>query len=540
MSHGYCKDILTFRLTMNEIKPVKNTYAPDYNSAIFQSGQSSTQVSQTSNVPTFVLPVDRQSSLRVDNPVIVGQGAPKSLITVFADGKVVGTGRVDDVGNWAILTDTLSSGLHSFAVSQENSAGTLMSETIKAAVNVSSGGLKFSIASLFADGVSADRTYLQNMLDDTGARLSEFVDADLTIGLTVSVKDLGGASGSAAARWLGVDSHGTPRIDSALLNLGSQYADSYTKTDYSGPYLFAHEMMHVLGFNYYVPNFQKYVKVEGDKAYFVGPNSVMLNGGAVPLDSSLSHLVGNHDLMGSGGVWLDNPDYDATSPYAPYSQLDIAMLKDLGWTTKPVLVSADGHTFIAGSGKVGFDQIQGTAGLDSLFIDHSRSSMSASWVGGKFVLTDSAKGISHTLDSIERVKFSDSALAVDIEGNGGQVYRLYQAVFGRTPDKQGLGFWMNAMDKGTSLEAVADEFAKSNEFRTIYGSAPSSEAVVTRLYENVLHRQPDQSGFDFWNNHLKANPSLIEAIVVEFSESPENQAQVATIIGNGFEYQPWA
>lgn len=99
---------------------------------------------------------------------------------------------------------------------------------------------------------------------------------------------------------------------------------------------------------------------------------------------------------------------------------------------------------------------------------------------------------------------------------------------------------MNAMDKGTSLEAVADEFAKSNEFRTIYGSAPSSEAVVTRLYENVLHRQPDRSGFDSWNNHLKANPSLIEEIVVEFSESPENQAQVATIIGNGFEYQPWA
>jgi len=165
--------------------------------------------------------------------------------------------------------------------------------------------------------------------------------------------------------------------------------------------------------------------------------------------------------------------------------------------------------------------------------------MSTSWAGGKFVLTNGTKGTSHTLDSIERVKFSDSALAVDIEGNGGQVYRLYQAVFGRTPDKQGLGFWMNAMDKGTSLVDVADEFAKSNEFQTIYGSAPSSEAVVTRLYENVLHRQPDQSGFDFWNNHLKANPSLIEAIVVEFSESLENQVQVATIIGNGFEYQPW-
>jgi hypothetical protein len=49
------------------------------------------------------------------------------------------------------------------------------------------------------------------MLDDTGARLSEFVDADLTIGLTVSVKDLGGASGSAAARWLCENSNGRER-----------------------------------------------------------------------------------------------------------------------------------------------------------------------------------------------------------------------------------------------------------------------------------------------------------------------------------------
>jgi hypothetical protein len=121
---------------------------------------------------------------------------------------------------------------------------------------------------------------------------------------------------------------------------------------------------------------------------------------------------------------------------------------------------------------------------------------------------------------------------VDIEGNGGQVYRLYQAVFGRTSDKQGLGFWMNAMDKGIILEAVANEFAKSNEFRTIYGSAPSSEAVATRLYENVLHRQPDQSGFHFWNNHLKANPSLIEAILVEFSESPETKRRSQRLSGS--------
>ena len=36
--------------------------------------------------------------------------------------------------------------------------------------------------------------------------------------------------------------------------------------------------------------------------------------------------------------------------------------------------------------------------------------------------------------NVERLDFSDAHLAFDVDGNAGQIYRLYKAAFARTPD----------------------------------------------------------------------------------------------------------
>jgi hypothetical protein len=131
-------------------------------------------------------------------------------------------------------------------------------------------------------------------------------------------------------------------------------------------------------------------------------------------------------------------------------------------------------------------------------------------------------------------------MALDVDGVAGQVYRLYQAVFGRTPDGAGLGFWIDAADNGQSIAQIADQFAASSEFKTLYGTSPAPDEIVTKLYANVLHRAPDQGGYNYWLPIIKSNPALVEEVLVSFSESAENKEQVAKIIGNGFEYEPWA
>ncbi len=131
-------------------------------------------------------------------------------------------------------------------------------------------------------------------------------------------------------------------------------------------------------------------------------------------------------------------------------------------------------------------------------------------------------------------------IAIDISGNAGQVYRIYQAALNRKPDSGGLGDWIYGMDRGMSLTDVASGFMSSPEFKAMYGTNPTNTDLVTKFYQNVLHRAPEQAGFDYWMNQLNSKLQTTTQVLGGFSESPENQAQLIGVIQNGFEYTPHA
>jgi hypothetical protein len=200
---------------------------------------------------------------------------------------------------------------------------------------------------------------------------------------------------------------------------------------------------------------------------------------------------------------------------------------------------AAGDRFV---GLAGHDRIDGGAGIDTLAIAASKNGYVATPAGttGAFTLTDSAHpGNVADLANVERVQFSDAALALDIAGHAGQAYRIYQAAFNRAPDATGLGFWIAAMDSGMSLPDIASGFVQSGEFSAAYGSSPSATDVVGRFYQNVLHRTPDQSGFDFWVGMLSSHSISTADLLASFSESPENQAALIGQIGAGIWYAPY-
>ena len=139
------------------------------------------------------------------------------------------------------------------------------------------------------------------------------------------------------------------------------------------------------------------------------------------------------------------------------------------------------------------------------------------------------------LKNVERVEFTDKIVALDIDGISGKAYRIYQAAFARTPDNEGLKYWINTMDAGHSLEAVAGGFIASEEFKTLYGDNPSNEAFVTKLYNNVLGRAPEQGGFDYWTGLLNDQKISNVSTLINFSESDENQLNVIGVIENGID-----
>jgi hypothetical protein len=70
-------------------------------------------------------------------------------------------------------------------------------------------------------------------------------------------------------------------------------------------------------------------------------------------------------------------------------------------------------------------------------------------------------------------------------GNGGKAYRLYQAAFDRVPDLEGLGYWIDQVDKGEPLWNLAHGFITSEEFKLKYGENPTNEEYIQALYQNV-------------------------------------------------------
>ena len=183
--------------------------------------------------------------------------------------------------------------------------------------------------------------------------------------------------------------------------------------------------------------------------------------------------------------------------------------------------------------------IDGGAGIDTLVYTSNSTAVVISKSGGNTVVTNTATGEVDTLVNVERLKFADTAIALDTSGVGGQAYRVYKAAFNRTPDVGGLGFWISGMDGGASLNAVAQGFVNSAEFKSVYGASPTNAQIVTRFYDNVLGRAAESGGYNYWLGVLDSGNANVAQVLASFSESAENQAGVIGLIGNGILYTPF-
>lgn len=182
--------------------------------------------------------------------------------------------------------------------------------------------------------------------------------------------------------------------------------------------------------------------------------------------------------------------------------------------------------------------MDGGGGLDTLRLHLSRSDYDITQSGDGFLMYRKLSGDAVRLVNIERLDFDDGHVALDTGGAAGQLYRLYQAAFDRAPDPGGFGHWLGRMEAGDSLEQLAGYFVASKEFIDLTGAAASDRDFVTALYDNVLHRPPDAAGLDFWVGVLGRGALQRSELLVEFSESPENVAQLVGAIQHGIDYTP--
>jgi hypothetical protein len=210
-------------------------------------------------------------------------------------------------------------------------------------------------------------------------------------------------------------------------------------------------------------------------------------------------------------------------------------------------LSNDGGSIIIAQGG---SSISGGTGLDKVILPQTNSTAArVSIIEGTVndnlrlkLQIDMPGQAPTTLSGVERIQFADKVLALDTGGTSevAQAYRLYSLLgHDRTPDQDGLGYWVHQLDNKTTpngIRDVARAFLQSTEFKNNYGAVdpigPVNSAFLTMLYQNILGRAPDPAGLQFWLN----SGQTAADIVMYFINSPENVTITGAALAHGVLY----
>lgn len=211
---------------------------------------------------------------------------------------------------------------------------------------------------------------------------------------------------------------------------------------------------------------------------------------------------------------------------AGIQQADVPPQRRPGW----LLLGGPGNDTFPGA--LLNDTLDGGTGYDVVAYDAALSSVARSRQGADVLVT--ARSDATRFDSIrqvEEIRFPDAKLHFSPDASAAQATRLYLSALGREPDRPGLEFWSGALDAGLPLRSAAAGFLGSPEFNSRYGALSDAD-YVERLYLNVLGRNSDPGGKQFWVGELARGQGRAD-ILIGFSESAENRDRTAGLLATG-------
>ena len=135
------------------------------------------------------------------------------------------------------------------------------------------------------------------------------------------------------------------------------------------------------------------------------------------------------------------------------------------------------------------------------------------------------------IDAVDDVKGVFDQIT-GLNTDSGKMFRLYNAAFARFPDASGLKYWIANFSSGKDDErAVASSFLASSEFKERYGDNVSNAKYVETLYVNVLGRDYDQSGYNYWLGNLNNGLEKRHELLLGFAEAGENKVLFSEMTG---------
>ena len=174
------------------------------------------------------------------------------------------------------------------------------------------------------------------------------------------------------------------------------------------------------------------------------------------------------------------------------------------------------------------ETIDGGAGIDTAQFQGKLSTYKVVMTGSNGIVTDTVAGRDgiDTLKNIEHLRFTDfdintgiKALAASMNTATVQrVMELYVAFFNRTPDADGLTYWLGQSKGGTSTTQIAESFyGVGVQYTSLTGfsSTMTTTDFINVVYRNVLGRPDgaDAGGLQYWTEKLSSGKETRGSLV---------------------------
>lgn len=182
----------------------------------------------------------------------------------------------------------------------------------------------------------------------------------------------------------------------------------------------------------------------------------------------------------------------------------------------------DNELFIGFGGN---DTIDGGSGVDTAIYTGPRSNYVLDKIDQDYSVSDQRAGSNNdgvdALDSIERIIFADSALALDVDKSAGTVAKLIGAIYGAesVANANLVATGLSEIDKGTSQEDLATlALGKAG--------ANSPEQVVSLLWNNVAGAPPTADQTQPYIDDLNNGKYTAGTLGFLAAETPLNEANI--------------
>jgi hypothetical protein len=118
-----------------------------------------------------------------------------------------------------------------------------------------------------------------------------------------------------------------------------------------------------------------------------------------------------------------------------------------------------------------------------------------------------------------------------------QITQNYQDLLGHAPDQSGLDYWTKQAQSGLGLNDIKNTIGSSNEYFKLHPEDIAGH--IQSSYKNILGREADQGGMDYWANQIKNGMSLGDVQTnMKASQEATNKPQADLMATPG--YKAWA